>query len=245
MALMSLSAEWIVNQPEKTEIVRRLFTAGRLNNLAPDDILPNIKANSAQIISEVKSRQERLSKNITQKNWDNMTLAQLVSIIKGNNGNYQDLEKLDEPSIWYSGQSPLIGMDSIIALYQNKHAYNFFKHFTTQYFPYRTYYKTWDMVQAQKDEIDYLIIRHYEIFGVKLATTNPKLFSSVDAPPQYGKVDLPPAPLSKEIVKSMIPKQTTPAVEEDPSGLHPDVKWMVLGVMGMGLLFAIIFLRRK
>ncbi len=31
----------------------------------------------------------------------------------------------------------------------------------------------------------------------------------------------------------------------DPSRLHPNVKWMVLGVLGVGLLFAIIFLRRK
>ena len=61
------------------------------------------------------------------------------------------------------------------------------------------------------------------------------------------------AELTPEIIQSAIanPQLFQPAHAEpevvvaDPSGLHPDVKWMVLGVLGVGLLFAIIFLRRK
>ena len=61
------------------------------------------------------------------------------------------------------------------------------------------------------------------------------------------------AELTPEIIQSAIanPQLFQPAHAEpevvvaDPSGLHPDVKWMVLGVLGVGLLFAIILLRRK
>jgi len=61
------------------------------------------------------------------------------------------------------------------------------------------------------------------------------------------------AELTPEIIQSALanPQLLQPAHAEpevvvaDPSGLHPDVKWMVLGVLGVGLLFAIIFLRRK
>jgi len=61
------------------------------------------------------------------------------------------------------------------------------------------------------------------------------------------------AELTPEIIQSALanPQLLQPAHAEpevvvaDPSGLHPDVKWMVLGVLGVGLLFAIILLRRK
>jgi len=61
------------------------------------------------------------------------------------------------------------------------------------------------------------------------------------------------AELTPEIIQSALanPQLLKPAHAEpevvvaDPSGLHPDVKWMVLGVLGVGLLFAIILLRRK
>ena len=61
------------------------------------------------------------------------------------------------------------------------------------------------------------------------------------------------AELTPEIIQSALanPQLLQPAHAEpevvvaDPSGLHPDTKWIVLGVLGVGLLFAIIFLRRK
>ena len=61
------------------------------------------------------------------------------------------------------------------------------------------------------------------------------------------------AGLTPEIIQSALanPQLLQPAYAEpevvvaDPTGLHPDAKWMVLGVLGVGLLFAVILLRRK
>ena len=67
---------------------------------------------------------------------------------------------------------------------------------------------------------------HQQIIDAEL---NPEIIQSALANPQL----LQPAHAEPEVVVA------------DPSGLHPDVKWMVLGVLGVGLLFAIILLRRK
>ena len=102
------------------------------------------------------------------------------------------------------------------------------------------------------------LVGRYDILG----TTNAKEFNRISDvatktiqlynPP----IVPPPAPVQipeplSEPSTQLIPEIIQSAYAEpeivvpDPTGLHPDAKWMVLGILATGLLFAIIFLRRK
>ena len=262
MGLLSLSHLWVVNNIEYARLVRSLRENRRITPTMPlGNLTVNVPENSTAIIAYIERYRKRLATNITQEDWDKMTLPQFVSLLSNpknadgsdqiSQGSKQTLLDLEKPSMWSKGD-PLIGMDAIQRMYRNKHAWDLFGHYRSHIFPYRVNFKTWKDVQVMKDELDFLVIRHYELYGVKLPSDNPRLFSNTVAPPKFGGQ---PEVTSFGVIPPVLPQasaEPTPAVETpaqvvtlDPTGMHPDLKWMVLGVMGMGLLFAIIFLRRK
>ena len=254
MGLLSLSEHWVVNNIEYARLVRSLRENGKITPTMPlENLTTSVPENSARIIKYIESNKKRIADNLTQKDWDNMTLPNFVSLIDGGNigaDSKQLLLDLEKPSFHYNGKEPIIGMDAIARMYKKKHAWNLFQHYRENSFPYRVYFKTWKDVQVMKDELDFLVIRHYELYGVKLPSDNPRLFSNPVSPPKFGGQ---PEITSFGLVAPVLPQasaEPTPAtpaqvVTLDPTGMHPDLKWMVLGVMGMGLLIAIIFLRRN
>ena len=253
MALLSLSSKWIVNPIEKTEIVRRLFVAGRLTNLAPDEIVSGIKADSQQIVSKIQGTNELLSKNITVADEKAMTIPKLVALLEArgeSSARLQQIRDLELPSIYFNPQANpqgLQGMDQIIGQWNKRSTRSNF-HRDVPKMP-KSYFKTWQIVQAEKDTIDYLIIRHYEIFGIKLSgSTNPRLFKTSTPPPIYGEEKISPPPLTKEVVSALRTPtpdpEPTPEPTPEPVVETPDRKWILLGVMGVGLLIAIIFILR-
>jgi hypothetical protein len=252
LGLLSLSEHWVVNNIEYARLVRSLRENRRITSAMPlGNLTVNVPENSNEIIRYIEKARKNLAVNITQEDWDKMTLPKFVSLMgdKISPDQKQLLLDLEKPSMWSRGD-PIIGFNAIQRMYRNKHAWDLFGHYRTDVFPYRVNFKTWKDVQVMKDELDFLVIRHYELYGVKLPSDNPRLFSNTVATPKFGGQ---PEITSFGVIDPPLPKKVveTPVVEPpvvvvaDPSGLHPDVKWMVLGVIGVGLLFAIILLRRK
>jgi len=243
LGLLSLSEHWVVNNIEYARLVRSLRENRRITPTMPlGNLTTNVPENSNAIIAYIERNRKRLATNITQEDWDKMTVPKFVSLISPISPHQkQQLLDLDKPSMWSRGD-PIIGLDAIQTMYKNKIAWQLFQHYGTDIFPYRVNFKTWKDVQVIKDELDFLVIRHYELYGVKLPSDNPRLFSNTVAPPKFGgqpeitSFGVIAPPLPKKVVET--PVIETPAVET------PDTKWILLGVMGVGLLIAIIFILR-
>jgi len=243
LGLLSLSEHWVVNNIEYARLVRSLRENNRIRGDMPlGNLTTNVPENSNEIIRYIERNRKRLATNITQEDWNTITVPKFVSLISPiSQDSIQKLLDLEKPSIWSRGE-PIIGMPAIMTMYKNKHAWQLLQHYTQDVFPYRVNFKTWKDVQVMKDEIDFLIIRHYELYGVKLPSDNPRLFSNTVAPPKFGgqpeitSFGVIDPPLPKKVVET--PVIETPAVET------PDTKWILLGVMGVGLLIALIFILR-
>ena len=240
MALLSLSENWVVNNIEYARLVRSLRENGRITPTMPlGNLTSDVPENSALIIKYIERERKNLAVNITQEDWDNMTLSKFVSLMgdKISPHQKQTLLDLEKPSMFTTGANPIIGIDAIQRMYQRKHAWRLFDHYRMDIFPYRVNFKTWKDVQVMKDELDFLVIRHYELYGVKLPSDNPRLFSNSTAPPKFGGQ---PEVTSFGVITPPLPQvipdasaEPTQVVTLDPTGLHPDLKWIVLGVMGL------------
>jgi len=252
MGLLSLSENWIVNNIEYARLVRSLKENRRITQTMPlKNLTANVPENSATIIEYIERERKNLAVNITQEDWDKMTLPMFVSLLserKNADGSDQIsvdqkqlLLDLEKPSMFTSGANPIIGMDAIQRMYQRKHAWQLFKHYRTDVFPYRVNFKTWKEVQVMKDELDFLVIRHYELYGVKLPSDNPRLFSNTVSHPKYGGQ---PEITSFGIVPTPPPDKPVEEERVVTVAKTDNTNIILLAIVGVGILVAIIFTLR-
>jgi hypothetical protein len=248
-----MSNAWVVNQVEKARIVGSLKVGGLISTSMPiDDVIHGTKGTREDIIKTINRERDLLKNNITQEDYDSITIPQLQQLVHSRGGGATGITDLmsDQYRKFHGGTAP-VGMDAIVRLYERVHSRSHFYKMHQHSFPYRAYYKTWDEVRQHEDAIDYLIIRHYEIFGIKLPSTNPKLFSNSVAPPMFGaqpKTEItPPAPVvpAPVVPAPVVPAPVVPApVVPAPVVPAPDIKLILLGIVGTGLLVALIFILR-
>jgi len=253
-----MSNAWVVNQVEKARIVGSLKVGGLISTSMPiDDVIHGTKATKEDITKTIDQERRLLENNITQEDHDSITIPQLQQLVHSRGAGATGITDLmsDQYRRFHGGTAP-VGMDAIIRLYERAYVGSHFYQHHKYSFPYRAYYKTWDEVRQHEDAIDYLIIRHYEIFGIKLPSTNPKLFSNSVSPPMFGaqpKTEItPPAPVvAAPVVAAPVvaaPVVAAPVVAAPvvaaPVVAAPDIKLILLGIVGTGLLVALIFILR-